>query len=46
MMLASYLILYQGIMDALWFLKKVGGNEKSESSIKKEEPVVKDVYYL
>lgn len=46
LMLASYLILYQGIMDALWFLKRFGGNEKSESSIKKEPVVQKIVYYL
>jgi fatty acid desaturase len=28
LMLGSYLILYQGIMDAFWFLKRFGGNKK------------------
>ena len=29
---ASYLLLYQGVMDAIWFLKRFGGKGKEQAS--------------
>ncbi|MCB0572817.1 MAG: fatty acid desaturase family protein [Phaeodactylibacter sp.] len=43
--LFSYIILYQGIMDALWFLKRFGG-EAEKGSSKPEAPFVKIAFYL
>lgn len=42
---ASYLVLYQGVMDALWFLKRFGGNEKSKTT-KKENAYLKILFYV
>lgn len=43
--LGSYVILYQGIMDAFWFLKRFGGNAKKDSS--KPEPILaKILFYI
>ena len=45
LMLGSYLILYQGIMDALWFLKRFGGSELKRPG--KPEPILpKLIYYV
>ena len=45
MMVASYLVLYQGIMDALWFLKRFGGG--GENKYAKADPVLpKIIFYI
>lgn len=45
LMVASYLVLYQGIMDAVWFLKRFGGSAKKQN--KKKEPVLpKVIFYI
>lgn len=44
-MLTSYLILYQGVMDMLWFLKRFGGNDKKEAQ-KPKDTIVKVAFYL
>jgi fatty acid desaturase len=42
---ASYLVLYQGIMDAVWFLKRFGGKAQKQGG--KKEPVLpKVVFYM
>ncbi|MEO1262346.1 MAG: fatty acid desaturase family protein [Bacteroidota bacterium] len=45
LMLSSYLILYQGIMDMMWFLKRFGSDVSKRA--KKEEPIlIKIAFYL
>ncbi|MEZ4777384.1 MAG: fatty acid desaturase family protein [Bacteroidia bacterium] len=45
LMLGSYLILYQGIMDSIWFFKRFGGMGKKQNSQTKGTPV-KLIFYL
>lgn len=45
LMLGSYLILYQGIMDSVWFIKRFGGNKKTEGSQTKGK-TAKWAFYL
>lgn len=45
MTLFSYLILYKGIRDALWFLKRFGATKKKKSPDKKTN-WVKPLFYL
>lgn len=42
---ASYLILYQGISDAFWFLKRFGGKGKGKDAIK-EPTAEKLIFYV
>jgi len=45
LMLGSYLILYQGIMDALWFVKRFGSD--TGKRVKKSEPLLpKLIFYV
>lgn len=43
--LGSYLVLYQGIMDAIWFLKRFGGGDKSKSPNAESKPL-KLLFYI
>ena len=43
--LCSYLVLYQGISDALWFLKRFG-NIKEKKSAQRENKIAKTVFYF
>ncbi len=45
MTICSYLILYQGLMDSIWFLKRFGGNEQRIGS-KTKAKLVKWTFYL
>jgi len=36
--LLSYMVLYQGIMDAIWFIKRFNNVEKKNSTIKENKP--------
>lgn len=42
---SSYLVLYQGVMDAFWFLKRFGGNDKEETATA-ENKALKIGFYL
>lgn len=45
MMLASYLVLYQGIMDAIWFFKRFGSDVGKRE--RKPEPIVpRIIFYI
>lgn len=43
--LGSYLVLYQGVMDAFWFLKRFGTKGK-KGKIKEEKTVLKAIFYI
>lgn len=43
--LGSYLVLYQGVMDAFWFLKRFGTKGK-KGKIKEEKTVLKANFYI
>lgn len=45
LMLGSYIILYQGMMDSIWFIKRFGGNKKIQVS-KTEGKLIKWAFYL
>ncbi len=42
---SSYLVLYQGIMDAFWFLKRFGGADGDQTA-KREDKVLKIAFYI
>lgn len=44
--LSSYLVLYQGIMDAIWFVKRYKGSDSSKPSTKSENPLLKISFYV
>ena len=43
--LGSYLLLYQGILDAFWFLKRFG-TRSEKTKVKKENNLLKGIYYI
>ena len=43
--LLSYMVLYQGIMDAIWFIKRFNSVEKKNSPIKENKPS-KLIFYV